>query len=119
MNVSIFQNITSKQPLPGYLEGVANLIRSDEKLKVFTKSYRQTGSKTFKSECPLFISNGISQKLSAVNVGRAFSDLGFKRVRTNSSRGFIVVCRSAEEIKAYQHRLSADSQSDTVDDLPF
>ena len=96
MNVSIFQNITSKQPLPGYLEGVANLIRSDEKLKVFTKSYRQTGSKTFKSECPLFISNG-----------------------TNSSRGFIVVCRSAEEIKAYQHRLSADSQPDTADDLPF
>ena len=54
MNVSIFKNITSKQPLPGFLEGVANLIRSDEKLKVFTKSYRQTGSKTFKSECPLF-----------------------------------------------------------------
>ena len=64
------------------------------------------------------ISNGISQKLSAVNVGRAFSDLGFKRVRTNSSRGFIVVCRSAEEIKAYQHRLSADAQPDTADDLP-
>ena len=42
MNVSIFQNITSKQPLPGFLEGVANLIRSDEKLKVFTESYRQT-----------------------------------------------------------------------------
>ena len=65
------------------------------------------------------ISNGISQKLSAVNVGRAFSDLGFKRVRTNSCRGFIVVCRTAEEIKAYQHRLSADAQPDTADDLPF
>ena len=65
------------------------------------------------------VSNGISQKLSAVNVGRAFSDLGFKRVRTCSSRGFIVVCRSAEDIKAYQHRLSADAQPDTADDLPF
>ena len=65
------------------------------------------------------ISNGISQKLSAVNVGRAFSDLGFKRVRTNSCRGFIVVCRTAEEIKAYQHRLLADAQPDTADDLPF
>ena len=54
------------------------------------------------------ISNGISQKLSAVNVGRAFSDLGFKRVRTNSCRGFIVVCRTAEEMKAYQHRLLMD-----------
>ena len=65
------------------------------------------------------ISNGISQKLSAVNVGRAFSDLGFKRVRTNSSRGFIVVCRTAEEIKAYQHRLLMDSEPDLEDDAPF
>lgn len=65
------------------------------------------------------ISNGISQKLSAVNVGRAFSDLGFKRVRTNSSRGFIVVCRTPEEIKAYQHRLLMDAEPDTAPDAPF
>ena len=65
------------------------------------------------------ISNGISQKLSALNVGRAFSDLGFKRVRTNSCRGFIVVCRTGEEMKAYQHRLLADAQPDTSDNLPF
>ena len=65
------------------------------------------------------ISNGISQKLSAVNVGRAFSDLGFKRVRTNSSRGFVVVCRTAEEIKAYQHRLLMDAEPDLEDDAPF
>ena len=54
MNISIFQNMTSKLPLPGLLEGVANLIHTDEKIKAFTASYRQTGSKTFKSECPLF-----------------------------------------------------------------
>ena len=65
------------------------------------------------------ISNGISQKLSAVNVGRAFSDLGFKRVRTNSCRGFIVVCRTAEEIKVYQHRLLMDAEPDLEDDAPF
>ena len=65
------------------------------------------------------ISNGISQKLSAVNVGRAFSDLGFKRVRTNSSRGFIVVCRTPEEIKAYQHRLLMDAKPDSEVDAPF
>ena len=65
------------------------------------------------------ISNGISQKLSAVNVGRAFSDLGFKRVRTNSSRGFIVVCRTPEEIKAYQHRLLMDTEPDSEADAPF
>ena len=65
------------------------------------------------------ISNGISQKLSAVNVGRAFSDLGFKRVRTNSSRGFIVVCRTPEEIKAYQHRLLMDVEPDSEPEAPF
>ena len=65
------------------------------------------------------ISNGISQKLSAVNVGRAFSDLGFKRVRTNSSRGFIVVCRTPEEIKAYQHRLLIDAEPDSSPEAPF
>ena len=65
------------------------------------------------------ISNGISQKLSAVNVGRAFSDLGFKRVRTNSCRGFIVVCRTPEEIKAYQHRHLMDAEPDTAPDAPF
>ena len=46
--------MTCKLPLPGLLEGVANLIRTDEKLAVFTRSYRQTGSKTFKNESQLF-----------------------------------------------------------------
>ena len=54
MNVSIFHDMTCKLPLPGLLEGAANLIRSDEKLAVFTRSYRQTGSKTFKNESQLF-----------------------------------------------------------------
>ncbi len=54
MNVSIFHDMTSKLPLPGLLEGVANFIRTDEKLAVFTQSYRQTGTKTFKNESQLF-----------------------------------------------------------------
>ncbi len=54
MNVSIFHDMTSKLPLPGLLEGVANLIRTDEKLAVFTQSYRQTGCKSFKNESQLF-----------------------------------------------------------------
>lgn len=54
MNVSIFHDMTCKLPLPGLLEGVANIIRTDEKLAVFTRSYRQTGSKTFKNESQLF-----------------------------------------------------------------
>lgn len=54
MNVSIFHDMTCKLPLPGLLEVVANIIRTDEKLAVFTRSYRQTGSKTFKNESQLF-----------------------------------------------------------------
>ena len=54
MNVSIFHDMTCKLPVPGFLEGVADLIRTDEKLAVFTRSYRQTGSKTFKNESQLF-----------------------------------------------------------------
>ena len=60
------------------------------------------------------ISAGISQKLSAVYIGRAFSELGFKRVRTKRSRGFIVVCRTGEEMKAYQRRQGLDAESDTA-----
>ena len=54
MNISIFKNFTSREPVPGSLSSIADLIRSDAKLKTFTVSYRQTGSKTFKTECPLF-----------------------------------------------------------------
>ena len=60
------------------------------------------------------ISAGISQKLSAVYIGRAFSELGFKRVRTKRSRGFIVVCRTGEEMKAYQLRQGLDAEPDTA-----
>ena len=60
------------------------------------------------------ISAGISQKLSAVYTGRAFSELGFNRVRTKRSRGFIVVCRTGEEMKAYQRRQGLDAEPDTA-----
>ena len=55
---------------------------------------------------------GISQKLSAVNVGRAFVDLGFQRVRTKNCRGFIVVQRTGDEIKAYQHSILIGAEGD-------
>jgi len=54
MNVSFFKNYTSKQPLDGTLEFIASLMRDDKNLSSFTQSYRQTGNKTFKTECPLF-----------------------------------------------------------------
>ena len=58
------------------------------------------------------MSYGISQKLSAVNVGRAFVELGFERVRTSTCRGFIAICRTAEEMKAYQLSILRDTAPD-------
>lgn len=54
MNVSLFKNYTCKQPLDATLESIVSLIRDDKNLSFFTQSYRQTGNKTFKTECPLF-----------------------------------------------------------------
>ena len=52
--VTIFQNMTSKTPLPGDLEKLVEFMKTDEKLKFLTQSYRQTGKKTFKADAPLF-----------------------------------------------------------------
>ena len=61
------------------------------------------------------ISCNISQKLSSMKISKAFVDLGFKRVRTSHSRGFIAIIRTAEQIKAYQISLGLDADGD----LPF
>ena len=50
------------------------------------------------------------QQLSDVRLGRAFRDLGFACRRNSQGRGYIVVRRSAEEIKARQRMLVADSE---------
>ncbi len=48
------------------------------------------------------IGTGVTQKINAVNVGRALSDLGFKRKRNEYVRGFIVMPRTAEEMLVHQ-----------------
>lgn len=58
------------------------------------------------------IGSNITQKLSPVSVGRAFADLGFKRVRTNAARGFIAVSRTGDEIRAYQHAMTMEAREE-------
>lgn len=58
------------------------------------------------------IGAGITQKLSGVAVGRAFSELGFKRVRNHQARGYLVVERTAEEIRMYQCQQATNSEQD-------
>ena len=60
------------------------------------------------------------QTLSDVRLGRAFRDLGFTCKRNSQGRGYIVVCRTAEEIKARQHMLAAcDDQTESEEAMPF
>ena len=50
------------------------------------------------------------QQLSSVRLGRAFMEQGFRQVRHAHSRGYVVVCRSAEEIKARMRMLACDDE---------
>ena len=45
------------------------------------------------------VGGNIIHQISAVWLSRAFTDLGFMSKRTSSSRGFIVVQRSAESLR--------------------
>ena len=55
------------------------------------------------------VSCNISQKLSAVYMGRAFAELGFRRVKWGGQRGYIVVLRTAEEIQMVQRSMAAQA----------
>ena len=60
------------------------------------------------------------QQLSDVRLGRAFRDLGFTCKRNCQGRGYIVVCRTAEEIKARQRMLAAgDDDAEAEEPMPF
>ena len=59
------------------------------------------------------IGANITQKLSKENIGRAFTALGFDSRRTNKMRGYIVVRRSAEEMRSMRYQLAAPSVSDS------
>ena len=64
------------------------------------------------------VSGQISQKLSDRAMGRAFSSLGFKSVRTTKTRGYIVVRRTPQELETYRRNSARHSQpSMTNDDM--
>ena len=59
---------------------------------------------------------GITQKLSAVYVGRAFTELGFARARIHNARGYLAVERTAEEIRNFQLRMAMDAAEELTGD---
>jgi predicted P-loop ATPase len=58
------------------------------------------------------VGGNIAQKLNVFALGRAFKDMGFEKVVRNHIRGYIVVQRSAEEIKTRQSMLGGNSVTD-------
>jgi predicted P-loop ATPase len=59
------------------------------------------------------IGGNITQKLNTYSLGRAFKDMGYERVVRNHIRGYIVVQRSPQEIKARQRMLVTDVTDET------
>ena len=59
------------------------------------------------------VSANISQKLSPMHLGRAFSELGFKRVKYNGQRGYIVMIRTTDEIQRIQRLMVDEGEVDT------
>ena len=58
------------------------------------------------------VSANISQKLSAVHLGRALSELGFRRVKYQGVRGYIVVCRKPDEMQMVQRKMAREASPD-------
>ena len=58
------------------------------------------------------VSANISQKLSAVHLGRAMGALGFRRVKYQGVRGYLVVCRKADEIITAQTSMAYEAVPD-------
>lgn len=75
----------------------------------------ETGEFVSVARAMQIIGCNITQKLSSQKIGKAFSDLDFKKSRTKHSRGFIAIIRTAEEIRNYQISLGIDASSN----LPF
>ena len=56
---------------------------------------------------------GITQKLSSVLLGRAFMEMGFERRTCRNVRGYIVVRRSAEEMRSLRSVMAQKTSSPT------
>ena len=58
---------------------------------------------------------GITQKLSAIALGRAFVELGFERRTFRNVRGYVVVRRSADEMRSLRHAMASVSDNTDTD----
>ena len=61
------------------------------------------------------VGSNITQKLSTVNLGRAFKTLGFEFYKSHGIRGYQVVRRSSEEMRSMRSMLLTASGADGAD----
>ena len=59
---------------------------------------------------------GITQKLSTVMLGRAFVEQGFERRTSHNVRGYVVVRRSAEEMRSLRTAMASPASDTHTDD---
>ena len=59
------------------------------------------------------VGTGITQKLSAVMLGRAFACLGFERKTVRNIRGYVAVRRSPEEMRMMRQQMTHTDTDDT------
>ena len=59
-------------------------------------------------------SGSVNQEINTRNLGRAFKELGFKSMRTNASRGYVVVQRTPAEIAERQKWLAEEGDEVTT-----
>ena len=68
------------------------------------------------SQALQIVGAGITQKLSTVMLGRAFVEQGFERRTSHNVRGYVVVRRSAEEMKSLRTMMAASPSHTHTDD---
>ena len=61
---------------------------------------------------------GITQKLSTVMLGRAFVEQGFRKKTCRNVRGYIVMRRSAEEMRSERQMMAVSPDDTDTDDTP-
>ena len=59
------------------------------------------------------VSSNISQKLNPVQLGRAFGELGFKRIKYQGVRGYVVMLRTGDEIQRIQRLMVDNGEMDS------
>ena len=73
---------------------------------------QETGAFMSVGRAMQLISSNVSQKISPVYVGRAFGEMGFRRVKYMGLRGYIVVPRTGDEIAQIQKIMAVRAEDE-------